>query len=156
MLQRHTRMRPVSDKRRARLAAHGIKHIASTLVTLGRSDTGPSRRVRRAVARRSGGICEWPRCWGAATDMHHRLNRKNGGRHGDMAELINQPEWLIHCCRMHHMVATSPVGQTRQVVIAMGWLLLEGQDAAVELVLTRHDPFPVRLLRSGQLEVPPL
>lgn len=150
---RRTGIRPVSDKRRAMLAAHGITFIANTLVSLGRSDSGPPRRVRRAVARRSGGICEWPGCWRVATDMHHRLNRKNGGRHGDMQELTNGPEWLLHCCRMHHHVATSPVGLMRLTVIDMGWLLTEGQDAAVVLALTRHAPDPVRLLRSGLLEV---
>lgn len=151
---RRSPLRPVSDKRRKMLAAHGITFIASTLMSLGRSDTGPSRRVRRAVARRSGGICEWPGCWALATDMHHRLNRKNGGRHGETQELINQPEWLLHCCRMHHNVATSPFGPMRKTVMDMGWLLLEGQDAAVALVLTRHDPDPVRLLRSGLVVVP--
>lgn len=151
---RRSPIRPVSDKRRAMLAAHGIKHIASTLVSLGRSDTGPPRRVRRAVARRSGGICEWPGCWAAATDMHHRLNRKSGGRHGEMQELINEPEWLLHACRMHHNLTTSPFGPVRKVVMEAGWLLLEGQDAAAVLVLTRHDLDPVRLLRSGLLEVP--
>lgn len=151
---RRTGIRSISDKRRAMLAAHGIKHIASTLVSLGRADTGPPRRVRRAVARRSGGMCEWPGCWALATEIHHRLNRKNGGRHGAMQKLINQPEWLLHCCRMHHNLVTSPFGPVRKLVIDMGWLLLEGQDAAVVLVLTRHDPDPVRLLRAGRIEVP--
>lgn len=153
---RSSPLRAVSDKRRRMLAAHGITFIANTLVSIGgRSDTGPSRRVRRAVARRSGGVCEWPRCWAVAVELHHRLNRKNGGRHGHAAELINQPEWLLHCCRMHHRLVTSPFGPVRKLVMDMGWLLLEGQDAAVVLVLTRHDPDPLRLLRSGLLEVLP-
>lgn len=153
---RSSRLRSVSDKRRRMLAAHGITFIADTLVSIGRRpDTGPSRRVRRAVAKRSGGMCEWPGCWAVATDVHHRLNRKDGGRHGPMRELINQPEWLLHACRMHHNLVTSPVGLVRKLVMERGWLLLEGQDAAAVLVLTRHDPEPVRLLRSGLLEVNP-
>ncbi len=101
-------------------------------------DTGPSQRVRGLVALRSGGICEWPGCGQQATDQHHRLNRKAGGRHGEMAERINQAAWLLHACRDHHRVVTSPVGEARLQSLAMGWLLLEGHDALRVPAVTRH------------------
>lgn len=154
MLTRRTPIRSISDDRRQRLADAGITFIPNTLVSIERPSADPPRWARRLVAKRSGGVCEWSGCWARAVELHHRLNRKIGGRHGETAELINGPEWLLHCCRMHHNLVTSPVGLMRLVVIDRGWLLLEGQDAAVVLVLTRHDPDKLRLLRSGLLEVP--
>ena len=101
-------------------------------------DTGPSQRVRNLVAERSQGWCEWPVCVQRATDVHHRLNRKQGGRHGKMADRINQPAWLLHACRDHHAVVTSPVGEARLQALAMGWVLLEGHDAVRIPAVTRH------------------
>lgn len=101
-------------------------------------NTGPSSKVRTLVAKRSGGLCESATCFQAATDLHHRLNRKAGGRHGVMADLINQAAWLLHACRTHHDAVTSPHGEARSRAIATGWLLLEGQDARHVPVVSRH------------------
>lgn len=150
---RRSPLKAISDKRRAALAERGIRYIANTLVSIARPDTGPSRRVRRLVAWRSGGWCEWPVCWGRAVEINHRLNRKMGGRHGEVAELINEPHWLLHVCRVHHRRVTSAHGEALAVAKRMGWVLTEDQDAAAVLVLTRHDLDPVRLLPSGLVEV---
>lgn len=147
-------LRPVSDKRRRMLAAHGITFLANTLVSIVRPDTDPPRWVRRLVAKRSGGRCEWPGCWAPAVDMHHRLNRKVGGRHGEMAELVNGPQWLLHACREHHERVTSASGRVLVEAKRWGWVLIEGQDAAEVRVMTRHAPIPVLLFGSGLLEVP--
>lgn len=103
-----------------------------------RKATGPTQAVRNLVAARSQGWCEWPLCLQPATDQHHRLNRKVGGRHGEMADRINQPAWLLHACRQHHAVVTSPVGEARLQALAMGWVLLEGHDALRIPVVSRH------------------
>lgn len=103
-----------------------------------RRDTGPSRKVRDIIARRSDGWCEWRGCFLVAADVHHRKNRKAGGRKGEAAELINQPAALLHACRLHHDLVTSPVGAARTVARESGWLLLEHEDALTVPVLSRH------------------
>jgi hypothetical protein len=100
--------------------------------------TGPTAAVRKLVRLRSDGWCEWPGCWLVAAEQHHRLNRKNGGRHGEMAERINQAAWLLDACRLHHDAVTSPHGEARVLARQMGWLLHEGEDAREVAVLTRH------------------
>jgi hypothetical protein len=70
--------------------------------------------------------------------MHHRLNRKQGGRHGEAAVRINQAAWLLDACRLHHNAVTSPVGAARDLAREMGWLLHEGEDARTVPVASRH------------------
>lgn len=101
-------------------------------------NTGPTAKVRALVRLRSRGICEWPVCGREATDIHHRLNRKQGGRQGEMAQRINQPAWLLHACRGHHRAVTSPVGAALDLAIDSGWLLREGSDALLIPVVSRH------------------
>jgi hypothetical protein len=72
-----------------------------------------------------------------------------GGRHGAMAELLNGAAWLLGVCWWHHEVVTNPVGEVLIRVKAMGWVLIEGQDAAAEPVLTRHAPGRVWLDNQG-------
>lgn len=115
-----------------------------------RKDTGPKKTNRQRVCKRSGGMCEWPACPEPATDVHHRLNRKDGGRHGEMAERINGPAWLLHCCRFHHERVTSAYGAVLAEAKAWGWVLTEGQNALQVPVLTRHDEEPVWLLPDGK------
>lgn len=109
--------------------------------------TGPSDAVRKLVRVRSDGWCEWPGCWLVAADQHHRLNRKSGGRHGEMAVRINQAGWLLDACRPHHDLVTSPVGADRVLARRMGWLLYEGEDALTTPVESRHGL--VLLLNDG-------
>lgn len=100
--------------------------------------TGPSATVRAKVRARAGHCCEWPGCGRVATDLHHRLNRKQGGRHGARREQLNQPAWLLYACRAHHEHVTSAHGLRLVDVRAMGWVLTEGQDATEEAVHTSH------------------
>lgn len=152
-LQRHTPLRaetplsPMSDRRRAELAEAGVVVPFTTLARpqgsglasvtpLRRDYTGPTDAVGELVDRRSGGVCEWPDCGRPQQDRHHRLNRKIGGRHGEMRERLNGAAWLLGCCRPHHNMVTSPFGGVLVKARAMGWLLREGQDALVVPVLT--------------------
>lgn len=106
-------------------------------------------------ARAAGGLldvpawCEWPGCDQLGTDRHHRLNRKDGGRHGVMADLVNGAAWLLKACRTHHRGVTSAHGEALLLARATGWLLLEGQHGELVPVLTRHWPEPVWLLPDG-------
>jgi hypothetical protein len=118
-------------------------------------DRGPTRRTRLLVYARAGatdgwpGGCEWPGCTRPRTDVHHRLNRKAGGRHGQMRARLNRAAWLLACCRHHHRQVTSAHGDELAAARAAGWLLVEGQDAAVVPVLTRHHQGPVLLDDAG-------
>lgn len=103
-----------------------------------RRNTGPTAAVRKLVAARSDGWCEWAGCWLTAAETHHRLNRKNGGRHGEAHVRINQAAWLLHACRIHHDLVTSPSGPDRQLARESGWLLHEGEDARAIPVASRH------------------
>lgn len=156
--ERKTQLAQMSVKRRAQYEAEGYiprstlekprarqpKMAAKPAVKRARG-TGPSPAVCRLVDARSGGVCEWPRCGRPATDRHHRLNRKTGGRKGEAKARINGPAWLLAACRAHHDDVTSPTGETRKRAMAMGWLLLERQDATQVPVTTRHSPEPVWL-----------
>lgn len=145
-------LNPLSEKRLADAAANG-ERLWSTLrrkvpnerqpreattVRRKQKNTGPTQKVRRIVAARSGGWCEWVGCNRQATECHHRLNRKQGGRHGEMAKVINSAAWILAACRQHHDAVTSPHGEARTTALATGWLLLEGDDATHTPVLTRH------------------
>jgi hypothetical protein len=103
-----------------------------------RRDTRPTAKVRALVRERSGGWCEWAGCWLAASEQHHRLNRKQGGRHGEAAVRINQAAWIVDACAEHHRLVTSPHGAARQLARESGWLLEEHEDARAVSVLSRH------------------
>ncbi|MGC4886754.1 hypothetical protein [Micromonospora sp. DT227] len=174
-MQRGKGPKPISAKRRAALEATGqpvtstfgirspltggssLRRSAAIRRTGGRAlrtparpkYTGPTPEVRALVVARCGGRCEWPGCRRAAVDIHHRLNRKNGGRHGTARERINQAGWLLGACRHHHERVTNPVGEVRNEVEAVGWLLRENQDALATPVLTRHRPELVLLDNAG-------
>jgi hypothetical protein len=101
-----------------------------------RTYTGPTRSVAQIVFARSGGVCEFPGCRAGATDKHHRLNRKAGGRKGARAEQINQAAWLMAACRHHHQWVTDNPFEAYQ----MGWLLHENEDAEDTHVQTSDGP----------------
>lgn len=127
-------------KQRAHLRANAApqRQQPKTAARQRRRDTGPTAKVRALVRKRSGGQCEWPGCWQQAIQQHHRLNRKNGGRHGEMGRRINQAAWILDACHTHHDRVTDPVGVARQEVEEAGWLLREHQDARDTPVTTRH------------------
>lgn len=151
-MERRKPLARMSAKRRAALAEAGNPNPWSTMVnTAGRGvaprlavtapkrrHTGPTVAVRALVRARSGGLCEWPGCPRPGIDLHHRLNRKLGGRHGEMRARINGAAWLLDACRPHHERVTSSVGEVRVEAERMGWVLREHQDAEVTPVLTCH------------------
>lgn len=118
-------------------------------------DTGPGVKTRRLVYARAGkngdwpGWCEWPGCTRPRQELHHRLNRKDGGRHGVMAARLNGAAWLLAVCRVHHRLVTSACGIALVRARSMGWVLMEHQDAAATPVLTRHHRRAVLLDDAG-------
>lgn len=147
-LRAKTPMRAMSEKRVAALAAEGVRPSSTLAVKAPKlaaapakrkrqRDTGPTAATRRLIAERSDGMCEGTNCGQPATDHHHRLNRKAGGRHGEAAIRINGAAWLIHTCRRHHAEVTSPFGPMREKALRSGWLLLEHQDGTTVPVLYR-------------------
>jgi hypothetical protein len=156
MTLRRTKLRAFSDKRLRELADAGIAHPTSTFKPKPKmampkraKDTRPKRSVEELVDARSGGMCELPDCARQQTDRHHRLNRKQGGRHGEAKERVNGVAWLLGVCRPHHRRVTSPVGEVRKEALDKGWLLLEHQDATRVPVWTRHSDEPVYLTADG-------
>lgn len=153
---KRTQMRLMSDRRRAELAEAGITHPTSTLVSKRAPEkpkrqayTGPKKSVTELVDDRSGGLCEWTDCGQPQTERHHRLNRKNGGRHGEAKERVNGTAWLLGACRVHHAFVTSPYGHRLKVARDRGWLLHENEDATQVPVWTRHSDQPVYLTADG-------
>jgi hypothetical protein len=77
--------------------------------------------VRRVLAVRSGGVCEvsLPVCRGQATDVHHRVRRGAGGRHGAARVASDSVANLLHVCRScHEWVHANPA-----LARDSGWLL---------------------------------
>lgn len=125
-----------------------LRSLGDTVACRAR-DTGPTAKTRAVVHARSGDRCEWPACPRLRRDVHHRLNRKVGGRHGEMRQRLNGAEWLVDACRHHHNLATRAVGDDRVLVESMGWVLREGDDAVLVPILTRHSTRPVLLAGDG-------
>lgn len=100
--------------------------------------TGPSPKVRSLVRMRADHTCEWPGCGLVGTDLHHRLNRKVGGRYRDRRTELNQASWILLVCRSHHDRVTSASGEALAEARGKGWVLMEHQNAAQEPVDTVH------------------
>lgn len=111
--------------------------------------TGPSPQTRALVIQRANGYCEWIGCKHVGTDVHHRQNRKAGGRHGASADRVNGPAYLIVACRYHHRMVTSQHGMALAIARETGWVLFEHEDGLEVAVLTRHRPEPVFLREDG-------
>src|SRR5688572_2138184 len=98
---RRTELPKMSAKRRAQRAAEGDPFPTSTFrkpklaMPKRAKDTGPKRSVEEMVDARSGGMCEWPTCPMPQVHRHHRLNRKQGGRHGEAKVRVNGAAWLL-------------------------------------------------------------
>jgi hypothetical protein len=129
----------------------------------GRRRPGPTRTVEWIVdCRAAGGIddgrppwCEWPDCDQVGVHRHHRLNRKDGGRHGAMADLVNGPAWLLKLCAHHHHEVTVAHGAELKQFRDDGWLLMEGQHAELVPVRTRWWPDPIWLAGDGSWSTTP-
>jgi hypothetical protein len=133
-LERGGPLRPVSDKK---LKAAG-GWLASTILPKRPQPAVPSQRSK-TLADRSGSWCE-PQlaeagCWGRATDPHHRITRKDGGRHGEAKERSDQLSGLVHACRPCHRWVHDHPAKARD----LGLLLREHQIPAYEPVLYRGD-----------------
>jgi hypothetical protein len=91
--------------------------------------------VRQAVETRSGGVCEIARvdCLGVATQVHHRVRRGGGGRHGAALVVSDQLANLLHACAICHGWAHEHPAAAREE----GWLLKRHQVPALEPVLYR-------------------
>jgi hypothetical protein len=127
-------LRPMSAKRLAALGGFAL----STFAPKRPSPAVPAAR-RKTLAERSGGWCE-PQipeagCWGRATDPHHRITRKDGGRHGEAKERSDQLSDLVHACRPCHRWIHDHPAKARD----RGLLLKEHQIPAYEAVLYRGE-----------------
>lgn len=82
-------------------------------------------RGRRALYRRSDGLCEVCQC--RASEAHHRKNRSQGGTWA--------VENLLHLCHDHHRLITEHPEMSRE----FGWSVRSTDDpAAVAVRLYRH------------------
>lgn len=142
-------------KRVSALKRTEMRRVVSEVIKPKRQkDTGPSPAIRNVVHERSGGRCEFPDCPERRRDVQHRLNRKSGGRHGEMRTRLNQPSWLADICGDHHHRLHRATGAELDLYKAMGWILPEFKDgeqvdAAREPILMRHWPTPILLDDEG-------
>lgn len=90
--------------------------------------------VSLLVRARSGGWCEIQLaevCLGRASQRHHRVTQKAGGRHGAAARRSDQASDLLDLCAACHDVVTDyPLRAYRY-----GWSLREGQETTQEPVV---------------------
>lgn len=66
-----------------------------------------SQKVKDEVARRSGGLCErilpnGKRCFGHATQYHHKELKGMGGRHGEAKVFSDSVANCLHTCTPCH------------------------------------------------------
>lgn len=95
-----------------------------------------SDRTRKALAQRSQGVCEarLERCLYHATDPHHRITVKAGGRHRQARIEHDRLSNVLHLCRHCHDWATS---RADQEAYDIGLCLREYQKPALEPVMYR-------------------
>lgn len=111
-------------------------------------DTGPSRKVRKAVESRSQGRCEFAMCGLPATEMHHRYERGMGGfgPKSPAADWINGAANLLHACAHHNQWCSNHEPREAHHI---GWIIHE-VDGVPQLpwtvaVITAHHPLPIYL-----------
>lgn len=147
-LKTYSPLRPMSEKRKAQLLDAGLL-LTSTFTSKLPEGGAPRRRsrgphripgdVREVVRERSEGWCEiqLSGCAGRASQMHHRVTQKDGGRHGAALDRSDRPSNLLDACWFCHHVVTESPGASKQDGI--GWSLEEWQEPLQELVLYRGD-----------------
>jgi hypothetical protein len=91
--------------------------------------------VRASIAERSGGWCEMALmgCAGLATQVHHRITQKAGGRQGAAKARHDRPANLLHACDQCHAWVTARPAEAYDV----GLSLKEWQDPTAEPVIRR-------------------
>ena len=85
--------------------------------------------VRAVLEKRSGAVCELLACEGclwSATDVHHRVTTKSGGRCGEVRDGHDRLANLLHGCRPCH----EAVHQMGTRAFVAGWRVREGFDPA--------------------------
>jgi hypothetical protein len=89
------------------------------------------------VAVRSAGWCEiqLAGCYGRASQMHHRITQKSGGRHGAAADHSDRTSNLLHLDAFCHDVVTRSPGASQ----IDGHSLEEWQNPLQEPVLYRGE-----------------
>jgi hypothetical protein len=93
--------------------------------------------VRELLAARSGGWCEAQLvgCTGTATDAHHRVTQKAGGRSAAAKAAHDRLSNLVHLDRTCH----DWIGARPAEAYDLGLSLKEGQDPAKEPVVYRGE-----------------
>lgn len=138
MMQRHTRIKPMSDKRRAELAEAGIRWPNTTLIVLpgaaaSRASSDPDWATVAACLKRDG--CACIRCLaplvgrrGFDWSIHHRVRRSQGGdnRLSNLVSLCGSGTTGCHGRRVHAAPAAAR---------AVGLLLRRGDDPAAARLL---------------------
>lgn len=113
-LERHTPLRQVSLRRLALETPAGggngptpARGLKASAMKQKRGHRIPVD-VSAVVAERSGGRCEvrWAGCSTWATQKHHRITQKAGGRHGAAQQRSDRPSNLLHVCGWCHEVIT--------------------------------------------------
>lgn len=91
--------------------------------------------IRVRLAARSEGRCEVELygCRGRATDAHHRITTKAGGRHGEAADAHHVLSNLLHLCRPCHSWITDHPAES----YAGGFSLREGDKPTQQPVVYR-------------------
>lgn len=126
-------------------ASHPLKRRAP--LPGGRPRPAVPGDVRATLAGRSGGWCEarLSGCWGQATDVHHRISQKAGGRRGAARERHDRLANCVHVCRGCHAWITARPAEARD----LGLALAEWQTPTSEPVRLHYDDLPVFLDDAG-------
>lgn len=128
-------------KRYSRLRAYTPLRRYTALASSSAKATPQARRlpidVRASAEERSAGWCEaqLPGCTGLATQPHHRVTRKAGGRHGAAAQRSDRLSNLLHLDASCHSLITDHPGRA----YTYGLSLREFEDPALTPVLYRGE-----------------
>lgn len=110
--------------KRASAMARGKAMTRSIVKKKRTAATAAERNARKVVAARSGGLCEL--CLKPGTNMHHRLNRSQGGRW--------TPENILHLCGSGTTGCHGAVTVNVALAQSRGWSVRSTQDPAEEPV----------------------
>lgn len=134
-LARRTPLTSTTQLRRTPLAAVSAKAKLAAPKPRKRPTPAVPVNIRTALRTRSGGVCEirLHLCAGQATDPHHRITQKAGGRKGAAKTTHDRLSNLLDACRAcHQYVSVNPFEAYEN-----GWSCKEGSATAAEPVLYR-------------------
>lgn len=100
-----------------------------------RSRSAVPDKVRRALTKRSKGLCEAGThlCVGVAREAQHRITQKGGGRKGEAKVHHDRLSNLLHCCVPCHRHITGEPALSYDA----GWSCREGADTSAKPVWMR-------------------